>query len=241
MAPPAEVRAHIAQQQRLRDQVTAQVAAAWAALPSYDEGDVATFLAAALPVVLAAQRAAVLLTNAFLGLRLGRGPAEIDPDRLIGPHLRNGTEPSDVYRRPFVTTWSKLKEGTGWEDAVKAGGDRATSAAATDCQLAMRETLREVGEKDDLILGFQRVPDPGACDFCRLVAGQRYTTGQLMPIHNHCGCGVDVITEANRGDFTGDPEHDLSVSREDGLTAAVEEHGELGPVLVDGAHAFTAL
>jgi hypothetical protein len=59
-----------------------------------------------------------------------------------------------------------------------------------------------------------------------------------MPVHNRCGCGVDVITAANRGQFTGKPSNDLSVTR-DGVTAAVREHGELGPVLVNGAHHFS--
>jgi hypothetical protein len=105
-------------------------------------------------------------------------------------------------------------------------------------QLAMRQTLVDIGDQDDLILGYQRVPDTGACAFCRLVAGQRYRTNQLMPIHAHCGCGVDVITAANRADFTGKAANDLSVTR-DGVTAEVREHGELGPVLVDGQHEFT--
>jgi hypothetical protein len=100
----------------------------------------------------------------------------------------------------------------------------------------MRQTLVAVGEQDPTILGYQRVPDAGACAFCRLVAGQRYRTDQLMPLHNHCGCGVDVITADNRAGFTGKPENDLSKPG-----VAVNDHGELGPVLGDPAHTFTAL
>lgn len=232
--------AQIAAQQRVRERASEAVARAWTSLPSYDEDDVPAFLAVAVPAVIAAQRVAASLTNAFLARSVGRQPLQLDLARLIGPAIRNGTMPADVYRRPFVTTWTALKEGVAYEDAVARGRHRATSAAAMDVQLTMRQTLVNVGERDELILGYRRVPDPGACDFCRLIAGRRYTVDQLMPVHNHCGCGVDVITVANRGDFTGKPENDLSVTR-DGVTAAVEEHGELGPLLVNGDDHFTRL
>lgn len=72
-----------------------------------------------------------------------------------------------------------------------------------------------------------------------LVTRDGWYTANGIVTHN-CGCGVDVITEANRGDFTGKPENDLSATR-DGMTAAVEEHGELGPLLVNGDQHFTNL
>jgi hypothetical protein len=232
--------AQIAAQQRVRERASQAVARAWTSLQSYDEDDVPVFLAVAVPAVIAAQRLAASLTNAFLARSVGRQPLPLDLARLIGPAIRNGATPAEVYRRPFVTTWTALGNGTQYEDAVAEGLHRATSTAEMDVQLTMRQTLVDVGQRDELILGYQRVPDPGACDFCRLIAGQRYTIEQLIPVHNHCGCGVDVITAANRGDFTGNPENDLSVTR-DGVTAAVEEHGELGPLLVNGDDHFTRL
>jgi hypothetical protein len=143
-----------------------------------------------------------------------------------------------VYRRPFVTVWTALGVGREWERAVGEGLARLTSTAQTDVQLAMRNTLRAVGEADDLILGYQRVPDAGACNFCLLVSGQRYRTGDLMPIHNHCGCGVDVITTINRHEFSGKPTNDLTIPP-DAPPVEVREHGELGPVLVNADHDFT--
>lgn len=220
-------------------QVVAQVAAAWSSLPSYDESDVPAFLGLAVPAVIAGQRASSLLTAAFLRRATGGDVAAPDFDATTGAELRNGTPLDEVYRRPFVTVWSALAAGTTWEAAVAAGLARARSSAAMDVQLAMRGTLRDVGERTDRIVGYQRVPDAGACRFCLQVAGQRYTTADLMPLHNHCGCGVDVITSARRGEFfRGNPENDLD---EDAPRVAVEDHGELGPVLVDAQHQFTAL
>lgn len=242
MASPQQdalAQGHITGQEQLRAFAAAGVTAAWAGLPSYDDTDLPTFVARSTAVVLAAQRASVALTEAYLARVIGRQPVGVNPERLIGAAVRNGTLPSEVYRRPFVTVWKALKNGTAYEDAVHAGLHRATTAAQTDVQLAMRQTLAMVGQADPVILGYRRVPDAGACAFCRLVAGQRYRTDQLMPIHPHCGCGVDVITAENRHEFAGKPENDLNVTK-DGVTAAVEEHGELGPLLVDGADRFTA-
>ena len=232
--------AHIAAQEQVRRQTAAAVARAWTSLPGYDRADVPQFLAAAVLIVAAGQRRSVALTNAFLARAVGRAPLPLDVSALTGAAVRAGTPPDDVYTRPFVTTWTALKDGAPWEDAVAAGEHRATSAAAMDVQLSMRQTLVVAGEQDPRILGYQRVPDAGACEFCRLVAGQRYRTDQLMPIHNHCGCGVDVIIPENRHRFTGNPANDLSVTR-DGVTAAVADHGELGPLLVNGEDHFTAL
>jgi hypothetical protein len=231
--------AHIAGQQQIRSFAAAAVAGAWTALPHHDESNVPTFLNTVVPVVAAAQRASVTLTEAYLARSIGRQPVGVNIDDLIGSAVRNGTPPSEVYRRPFVTVWSALKDGKPYTDAVHAGLARATTAAETDVQLSMRQTLTAVGQSDRVILGYRRIPDATACEFCRLVAGQRYRTDQLMPIHPHCGCSVGVITAENRHEFHGNPKNDLSVIG-DGVNAAVVQHGELGPLLVDGTQKFTS-
>jgi hypothetical protein len=217
------------------------MALAWRSMPSYDESDVPAFLARAVPITAAAQRASVSVTSAFLTRRVGTTSASVPVDDVLAK-VRNGVSADEVYRRPFVTVWTGLKNGNRYEDAVHAGLDRAVSSAEMDVQLAMRQTLVDVGQTHTLILGYQRVPDADACAFCRLVAGQRYHVDQLMPVHNRCGCGVDVITPENRDDFTGRKKYDQARTvGPDGTVAAVAEHGELGPVLVDGKQSFTSL
>lgn len=237
---PALARAHIAGQKQIRDIVSASVAAAWSSSPSYDEADVGPFLDRAVPIVRGGQRQSSALTEAFLARAIGKRALGLGGDAILGK-LRAGADPREVYRRPFVTVWTALGAGKDWPDAVNEGLARATGTAATDVQLAMRETLREVGNAEEAILGYERVPDGNACDFCLLVAGQRYTTDKLQPIHDNCGCGVDVITATERGGFSGGFDNDPILTREDGLTVEVREHGELGPVLVNGDHHFTEL
>ncbi len=249
----AEAQAHIAAQTALQAIAVAGVAAAWDSLPHYDDANVPAFLARVVPLILAAQVQSVALTNAFLARVMRRPPLGLDVSQLTGAAIRRATPaviqaaglpmnattvpPDVVYRRPFVDVWSALAKQTPWIDAVAAGRERATGTAAMDVQNAMRHTLRAVGESDDLILGYRRVPDADACPFCRLIAGRRYLTADLMEVHPRCRCGVDVITEANRGDFTGKRENDLAITR-GGITAAVADHGELGALLVDGDHDF---
>lgn len=235
--PTPEAQAHIAAQERLRTLTANTAAAAWDHLPNYDEESVAPFLAVMVPLVLAAQRRSVALTRAFLARVTQAPPVDITVDDAVGAAIRAGTEPQTVYRRPFVQVWTALQNHSPWVDAVAAGRERVMGSAAMDVQNSMRHTLRLVGQADDTILGYRRVPDADACVFCKLIAGRRYLTSELQPVHPRCGCGVDVITAANRGDFTGKRQNDLRVTR-DGVTAAVVDHGELGPLLVDGSQRF---
>lgn len=228
--------AHIEGQQRIRERAAASAQAAWESLDSHDEEDIAPWLLLILPLVLGAERSSAMLTNQFLARSAEHPPLPVPVAEVTGAALRNGTTPEEVYARPFVTVWSELKEGKSREDAVKAGMERATVGVQTDVQLAMRTTLKVVGGRDDRILGYQRVPDADACPFCTLIAGRRYLKHKLLPVHPRCGCGVDVITRANRHEFTGGiEENDLDLPPE----VAIRQHGELGPVVVDARHRFT--
>ena len=252
----ALAQAHIEGQRRLRDLAGRGVTTIWRELPGYDEDDVDRFLARAVPFVLAAQRQSITLTEAFLARELGRRPIGLDPASIMGAPIRNGTPPEQVYRRPFVTVWAKLGNAVPWEEAVNAGLARLVSTAQTDVQLAMRQTLRDVGERDPDIYGYERVPDGAACDLCLIASTQRYHTSELMPIHNHCGCGVDIITDPAVGQTINreryrdlkdrgaiqkitDQRRAARTNADETVTAAVAEHGELGPVLVDPSHTFT--
>ena len=136
---------HILAQERLRAALEKSVAVAWQVLPSYDEVDVAPWLDLVVPMVLGAQRRSVALTNGYVALALDRPTFKIEPDDVIAS-VRGDVTPEQVYRRPFVTVWTGLKDGVAWADAVNAGEARAVAAAVTDVQLAMRATLLAVAK-----------------------------------------------------------------------------------------------
>lgn len=223
---------HIAAHGRLQELVSDRVGRAWDALGSYDRADVRRFLQFAVPLVLAGQRQSVALTEAYLAAFLGRAPKGIDPAKLTGAAVRNGTEPTETYTRPFVTVWTSLKAGQQYEDAVNAGLARAQSTAAMDIQLSQRETLRAVGEADRTIMGFQRVINAGACEYCQSLSGAQFLKQDPMPIHPACRCSAEPVEYTRGRSFKPSPKPS---------DVTVHDHGELGPLLGGADHDFTTL
>jgi hypothetical protein len=227
--------------QRLRESTDAAVRRIWGSLPDYNRPSLDRWLSQVLPVVLGAQRQQVAVTQAYLSAALDRPAASIDPEAVIGSAARAGTPPEEVYTRPFIQVWQALATGRPYVEAVNVGLARATSSAAMDVQLAMRDTLKAVGDTDPSIAGYQRVADPGACEYCLLLDGAQFRTDDPMPIHNFCGCGVEPVVYTrgfdnrnNLAKFNAD-----KTSIPDGVK--VNDHGELGPVLGDPDQHFTKL
>lgn len=213
--------AQITAQARLREIVVQAVRNAWTGLGSYDAVDVPVFLAGVVPLILAAQRQAISLSDAYVAQVLGRGPLGIDPVPVIA-QLRGPVSPQVVYRRPFVTTWTALSEGRPYEDAVRAGESRLSASAALDVQMAHFAGLQAVQDRDPVIRGWRRVADPDACEWCRMIDGAKVKRADASPLHARCGCALAVVTE----DFEPDPVPE-------GL---VHMHGEYGPTLGDPEH-----
>lgn len=223
----------------LRASTSTSVVRDWSALGSYNDRDVERFLAKVLPHVDAGQRQAVRLTNSYMTRFTKRPrPLALELEELTGSAVRNGAALDEVYRRPFVTVWTALGKGVPYLDAVAAGLARVGSSAEMDVALSSRAASVAYAALDDRITGFQRVPDGAACEFCLLVGGQRYRTDDLMPLHNRCGCTVEPLLTGDRDRFTGRRDNDLDRSKGD-VAVAVEQHGELGPVLTNAHQRFT--
>jgi hypothetical protein len=232
--------AHIEAERRLREVTVAAVETIWSGLPGYDRENVDEWLSKVLPVVAAAQRQSVNLTDAYLARALDRRPVGAGADQALIAGVRAGTSPAQVYERPFVTLWSKLGKGEEFAAASTAARARAGGMAAFDVQASMRDTLQLVGREDDSIWGYQRVADPGACSFCLKVNGAQFRTADPMPLHNFCGCGVEPVVYTrgvdNRNALSAFNASPTPVPE----GVAVHTHGEMGPVLADPAHHFTS-
>lgn len=222
--PSRLTEAHIRGEKRIRDVTARAVESAWVSLPGYDRGNVPQFLERALPAVRAGVRASVNLTAAYIARAREEQPAGFDADQVIAG-LRGGVSLEEVYRRPFVTVWTALEAGTLWADAVELGRERAVTAAVTDPQLAMRATAGAL----DTGFGYRRVADGDACQFCLAVNGAYVKSGSAMPLHPHCGCSLEPLTEPHEG----------AARLPNGV--AVRQHGELGAVLADPSHHFKSL
>jgi hypothetical protein len=222
------VQAHITAQQRLRTLARRGVEVVWRDLGSYDQADLGRWLARVLPLVDAAQRQGVALTDAYLARALGRRPIGLDVTLVTGAAVRNGAPPAEVYKRPLIEVWADLKDGRSYDAAVAAGMARAAMTAATDVQLTQRAVLGAVQAADPQIVGYRREIDGGACAFCSALAGAFSRDGGAGSLHPGCGCSWTPVVG--------------SVPPPEPLPAdvAVNEHGELGPLVGSPDYDFTS-
>lgn len=219
-------RAHIEGERRLRVATAAGVGRIWRALPGYDREHVDQWLSQVLPLVVGAQRRSIALTEAYLGRALDRPPFGLDVDELIRG-VRRGADPAGVYGRPFVTTWTALKAGSLYEDAVASGMARAAEMARFDVQGAMRSTADAV-QREAGIVGYERVADADACPFCAELDGVFVKSADAMGLHPGCGCGLEPVTAETRGA--------RRAARDE---VATHQHGEMGAVISSPDHDFT--
>jgi hypothetical protein len=180
---------------------------------------------------------------------------QLRPEEFTTQALRNGVAPREVYRRPFVDVYRALNDGKPLTEAVQLGANRISSIASTDIQLARRNAGFGVRSKNGGIVGFARtLTGTENCALCYVASTQRYTRGDLLPIHPGCDCGempiygnedpgqvIDSLrleatheaVEARFGRF------DRSARELDYRQIAIQEHGELGPLLTVAGQDFT--
>lgn len=227
------------QRNATRSHVQAVLKQQWTGLGSWRDPDIDRFVEQAVPLVEAGQLHTANLTAAYLTLLtndvLGTHdrPQGIPQAFLDG--IRPGVSTADVYRRPADTLYSALAAGRPFPDALDAATARLMSTAAMDMQLASTHAARDVLNSNEQVVGYMRVTNGTCCELCDLASDQTYHTGDLMPIHNNCSCDVEPV-------FRDEQTLDLStgtVDEDTGDKPAVEEHGELGPLLVVEGQNFT--
>lgn len=252
-------RVGVAQIARLRAAATRRASTSWYRFGGLDDAAAEAFVADIIPAVHAMQEAAALATGSYLGAIIGTTP-RIDVAAAL---TSRGVAAADVYHRAAVEARTAIANGHDWPTAMRYAAQRATTLAETDVQLAHRaaagQALEQAGSR---VVGYRRMPDATACELCLIAATQRYHIGQLMPIHNHCGCGVaPIIGTQDPGRIIDRQAHDrlkasgaidrISEQRAAALArvaagdapatelVAVHEHGELGPVLTPAGQHFT--
>jgi hypothetical protein len=161
-----------------------------------------------------------------------------------------------VLKRPAAGfRWIQAEEGT---DAAERSGLRIDQIVEDQVMLAQRfaetEALAQAVDLDTKtpsstrpkVIGYRRVIHPelsrsGVCGLCIAASDRVYKVGELRPIHANCKCTIAPVTEDH------DPADDLNkadlaavYSASGGTSGAhlkrtrykVDDHGELGPVLV---------
>lgn len=119
---------------------------------------------------------------------------DLDPDDLTGPALR-GVDPMEEWTRPVVTARVAISEGSDFDAAMALGRHRAQTLSLTDAVLAQRAAMTR-----SKVVGYRRVLTGKSCALCAAASTQRYHSDSLMPIHQHCDCGIaPIIGSADPG------------------------------------------
>lgn len=163
-----------------------------------------------------------------------------------------------IFERPAETfRWVASegeKSGLRWIDDAKQQSSLRISTLVDDNlmlsqRLAQQETIAQAVDLDvkgPKIIGYRRVIHPelsrtGTCGLCIAAADRLYHVGELMPLHDRCKCTIAAVTaehdpadEANSIDLSQLYKHGggTSAAHLKRTRYQVDEHGELGPVLV---------
>lgn len=229
-------------------------------LGSWRDEDVPRYLEQIAPAIESNKKTIANLTTGYYS-KIAEATKEeftiprISPDMLSTEALRNGSTAEMIWQRPFKKMWTQLKKGDDFSDALQAGADRATSIARTEMQLAKRGAGLYARNANDRIIGYIRTLSGSEnCALCYVASTQRYTRGDLLPIHPGCDCGEmpiygtqdigQVIDQENL-----DKAHEAIAQRfgisdrgarePDYRKITIHEHGEIGPYLGVKGQKFT--
>jgi hypothetical protein len=139
-----------------------------------------------------------------------------------------GVGAAEVYRRPAVTIYTALANGTAYNAALEEGTNRLLSIVSTDLQQARNRQASRSVQSSGFRFYRRVLSGKEDCDKCRIASTNRYRKADLMPIHPGCDCGVEPLVEF-------DPEPDPRAD-----TVVTNMHGELGPTLGWAADNFTS-
>lgn len=188
MSDVAVVAAYQAQHGRLLERLDALVASVWLNLGTWNDTDLAAFVAEIEIVTGAAHAAVTRAVDAYVARLTRTAPVGLEP---VG-NLR-GLPPEDLWRRPFLDTWTSLKDGADLADAVDIGKNRAQQIASLDVQRAQVAAMDQALDAHPEIIGYRRVLTGKSCRFCAAASTRIYHKKTLMPLHTHCDCSVAPV------------------------------------------------
>lgn len=167
----------------------------------------------------------------------------------VGPvvvrDLRAGVAPEKVYERLAVQFRYERSTGTPEVEALNHVLDRADVMNQMDVALAARSEWEKFFTVHK-VTGYRRIVHPemskgGACGLCIAASTRVYRANRLMPLHDRCKCGVmTIIGGFDVGDSLNNLDMGSLYTDASGTSAAdlkrtryqIDQHGELGPILV---------
>lgn len=144
------------------------------AMPAYDRAQLADFIQEVRPMALAGASEGSDLASAYLAELHGAMPGAVDFDLTL-PSLDG----------PFLRHWHDLAEGYSWEHSRDAGAGQAEMLGQDSARGGAAQRSANPGVK---VIGWQRVVQPGACEWCQVVATKFYKTKESGAFRGHTGC-----------------------------------------------------
>lgn len=162
-------------------QSTPRLQRIWAALPGYDEANIAQFEREVAAILATAKNAAVAHSGGYYALLAGVRPPPLNADAI--------SVEADT-RGPFIQTWSALSNTGDEEGAIAAGASRVEAMVTNYISSSSRLTGDAVYQRADVgTQGWVREPEPGACDWCLEAATTTYSSSEATDFgHDRCQC-----------------------------------------------------
>lgn len=175
-------------------------------------------------------------------------PSADEIDAMNDELLERAISPLDEWNRPAEQFRYAKSLGRSEEEAVQIALQRVEALGDLDMQLAMRKQANNILMATPKVTGYRRVLHPEladsktSCALCIAASTRVYKKKQLLPIHDHCHCGVmPIVGDEDPGDLFNQDDLNLLYAAAGGNTAQalsrarfrIENHGELGPYLVE--------
>lgn len=224
----------------------------------YDADEVDKFVRDAGAAVVRSRRYAAGVSDAYMRqvLQLMEVPHVGVPEPV--PDTPRGIPTSKEYVRPVKEYRRARLEGLDKLLADDRAIARAERLASMDIALAARDARASRLALAEDVIGWRRIihpelsAEPGhapgpVCGLCLVASDRVYTKVNKQQLHDRCRCTILPVTRAQdpgaslHASTLGRIYKDAGGTDRQALAKTryrVEEHGELGPVLVNAEHAF---
>lgn len=155
-------------------------------LSDYDRSELAEFIERITPMARAGAAEGADLASVYLAELEGALPAAVELDLEAALPALDG---------PFLRHWHLLKEGEPWEHSRGSGATQAEFIGHDSVKGGGAERMGKPGTK---VIGYQRILNVTACEWCQVVATKFYKSMQSASFgHLNCKCHAVAVTEKN--------------------------------------------
>lgn len=159
----------------LADAVARAVRQVFLDLDHLDRADIDEFVRNAKPITTGGAQEAADLASAYLSTLTG---SKLTTSPIAMPYV--------AFDSPFHRTWHQLSQDDPWEQARESG---ASVAEGIGYDAASDGASARMGQPGTKVKAYRRLLQPGACEWCQVVATQLYRTQESATFgHLNCHC-----------------------------------------------------